>query len=537
MFNVRPDLRWFGFRFEPPQKQELPGFRVKPPEEEVPGFRMNADGSIREATAPIARLYPDVGRNPFDFLDRPGLGANAFTPVGDGSPPPYLTHGRRFHAGFGGAPVLDPDVVQPAGMAPFALTSSGPPPSSSPSFAGAATGGLPFGAPPAQSFLSRPTFGDGPRPSFASFSHMANPLSTSGQHSPLSFAGPILGEGLSRADAGTADAVATGALPASGGLRSASSDPTTDPNIVRVAYDEPAVDDEAQIAQAPTSPSIQNPRRGYGTIPQADIERGMTELQKKINRDQAFRELTRQPLTAEEARNALPDDWESTKPVDLVDEITRAAERHGVPVQLLARLLYQEGKFGERDKLRKPLVMHSTNPHQPIGYAQMNKITLEDLKARARLRGDTKRAQELAAYSLANREQSSDAAAEQLAYLYRLMGGSWPKAVAAYNVGPTGLKNWFDAQQNGNDKDDQKNDPRFFAARRSRNGKPIPPAEWKPTNKWTDEIPAYLRYILRGAAEDPATSDMYDYQSPRQYRARDPIPRRVVPPRRPPQNP
>jgi hypothetical protein len=59
------------------------------------------------------------------------------------------------------------------------------------------------------------------------------------------------------------------------------------------------------------------------------------------------------------------------------------------------------------------------------------------------------------------------------------------------------------------------------------------PRKLVPTTKWTVEIPAYLRYILRGSAEDPATGDMYDYQSPQQYRTRDRIPRRVVPSRQP----
>jgi soluble lytic murein transglycosylase-like protein len=239
----------------------------------------------------------------------------------------------------------------------------------------------------------------------------------------------------------------------------------------------------------------------------------MTEMQAKINRDQAFRELTRQPLTAEEARNALPDDWESTKPADLVDEIKRAAERHGVPIQMFARLLYQEGKFNERDKLGKPLLMDSTSNLRPIGYAQMTKQTLEELKRRARVRGDVARVRELATYSPANREQAFDAAAEQLAYLYRLMGGNWPKAVAAYNVGPS-LATWFDGGRS---------DPRFFAAGQDPKGKLIP------SNKWTTEIPAYLRFILRGAAEDPITGDMYGYREPNRDRTRDRIQRPAVP--------
>lgn len=291
---------------------------------------------------------------------------------------------------------------------------------------------------------------------------------------------------------------------------------TADPNIVRVADGD---DKQVDVAQAPNQdPRLQQqtprPGRNYGFIPQRVIERGMTPLQKKINRDQAFRELTRQPLTADEARRALPDDWETAKPADLVSEIKRAAERHNVPVQLLARLLYQEGKFNEVDKLGKPLRMDSPDSDVPIGYAQMTKNTFKDLKDRATRRGDAKRSQELSTYSLANREQSFDAAAEQLAYLYRLTGGNWPKAVAAYNVG-SGLARWFDGANM---------DPQFFAAsKRDKNGNLIP------SDKWTHEIPEYLRFIFRGAAEDPAGVDMYDYQPHEQYRARDRIYTSAVP--------
>ncbi len=40
MFNVRPNLR-------------VPGFDVREPEEEVPGFRLNADGTIGADTCPF----------------------------------------------------------------------------------------------------------------------------------------------------------------------------------------------------------------------------------------------------------------------------------------------------------------------------------------------------------------------------------------------------------------------------------------------------------------------------------------------------
>ena len=52
MFNVRPNLR-------------APGFNVREPEEEVPGFRLNADGTIGKP--PMTAAKPDG--NPFDIFE------------------------------------------------------------------------------------------------------------------------------------------------------------------------------------------------------------------------------------------------------------------------------------------------------------------------------------------------------------------------------------------------------------------------------------------------------------------------------------
>lgn len=426
MFNVRPDLQWLGLR-------------VEPPTEEVPGFRMNADGSIRETAAPAVRPYPDAGGNPFDLNYQPGLSAEPFTPVGDGTPPPYLAYARGLGTGTGNVPSLGLAPVWPAGMTTSVPEASGPSPYTPLSYTAGRTPEM------------------APRPATEDFSGVG--------------AGLVV-------------------------------DQTDNPNIVRVG--------DVQIAQNQGLPQVPQtsardsganrpaPPPGRGYVQGRQNESGMTPLQIRINRDQAFRELTRQQLREDQVQHALPDDWEKTKPADLVDEIRRAAERHGVPVQMFARQLYQEGKFNEPARLRAPLRMDSDVGSDPIGYAQMTKDTLETLTNLARLRGDTKRVQELEKYSLGNREQSFDAAAEQLAYLHRHMGGNWPKALAAYNYGP-GLKAWFD-------------------------GKDVPIS----TGKWR-EMADYLIYALRGAEEEPQTGDPYVVQPVNRDRARDRIYRPAVP--------
>jgi hypothetical protein len=286
---------------------------------------------------------------------------------------------------------------------------------------------------------------------------------------------------------------------------------TGDPNLVRVGTDPSTPDDGAQVAQQrpnpppvqrrPTAPPVAPPQpqppatslpgRGYGTVPQANIERGMTTEQKAINRGQALSEVAKLPAPPNTL--LLPDDWQTTKAPDLVDDVQRAAQRHNVPVQLLARMLYQEGKFNEPDKLSKSLVMSSKDPTQPLGEAQMTQQTLDDLRQKALARGDTARARELAGYSLANRAQAYDAAAERLAYGYRLLG-SWPAAVAAYNMSPDYFRFWlkgYDAN------------PGLAAPENLPKGLPGGPSKW-------EEIMRHVRISVRGRPEDFQTSDMYE---------------------------
>jgi hypothetical protein len=82
MFNVRPNLR-------------VPGFNVREPEEEVPGFRLNADGTIGKAPMTAAQHG-----NLFDIFEPQPLAA---------WPPPYLA----FAGGGGiGGPALPADDGQ-----------------------------------------------------------------------------------------------------------------------------------------------------------------------------------------------------------------------------------------------------------------------------------------------------------------------------------------------------------------------------------------------------------------------------------------
>lgn len=290
---------------------------------------------------------------------------------------------------------------------------------------------------------------------------------------------------------------------------------TGDPTLIRVTDGPADADDDVQIAQQRPNPpaprrqpqvkpapkpqppllspqqQMAEPGRGYGVVPQAQVERGMTPTQRMVNRSQALREYAnQQPPPGEEL---LPDDWERTKAPDLVDDIRRAAQRHGVPLQMLARLLYQEGKFNEPDKLKKPLVMSSEKKTVPIGWAQMTQQTLNDLKRTAELRGDTARLKELQGYSLANREQAFDAAAEQLAYARR-MTGSWHAAAASYNTTPYYIAPWL----RGANVTSPEN------LWREKDG--------PPGKKW-EEMKKYLAIVMRGTA-DAHTPDMYEGADP-----------------------
>jgi hypothetical protein len=302
---------------------------------------------------------------------------------------------------------------------------------------------------------------------------------------------------------------------------------TGDPSLIRVSDSPPMPDDDVQLAQQrPTAPLPQRrqpprptpqpeapapspaemmaqPGRGYGDLPHSIVERDLSADEKRANRSAALLELARQPLTPDATRDPLPDDWQRTKRPEVVDEITRAAQRHGVPVQILARLLYQEGKFGAH-----PTKSSSTNPDDPIGPAQITSAKFGILKTLARDRGDLPRARELASYSLANREQAFDTAAELLAYQRRLLG-SWHAAVGGYNVGENFFMDWLAGRDRS-----ESYERNGKLVTYSRDPIDLPKNKEQPElSKWP-EFKKYLRIIFRGAPDEAPAYKIYDYHDP-----------------------
>ena len=146
-------------------------------------------------------------------------------------------------------------------------------------------------------------------------------------------------------------------VPPSDGANSPTLLTGADPNLVRVSGggDPDTSSDDVQLAQqrpSPARPQVPAPQqsptqltaqpgRGYGELPQSQLEQNLSADQKRANREQALHELAQQPPPR--GTTLLPDDWERTKPSEVVDDIRRAAQRHGVPTDLLARLLYRRG--------------------------------------------------------------------------------------------------------------------------------------------------------------------------------------------------
>jgi hypothetical protein len=333
------------------------------PYDPVAGRQPSQDALLNQSDR-TAKLYAGVDGNPFSFLDWQGLNTSQMAPVGDGSSSPYVAYGDGARNGPGGTPPLDPDSVRPAGMAPFALSRP-----SLLSFVGAgratpvrcdAPSVIPAGARRDAARLVRPHGGSRQCPSAAT----------------------VVGR---RTASGEGWKVDTGPRRRSPGRyrRRPEVDPTlpASPMANRPRMTMSAVNNKAHrgvrqqgsprrrqsIGDAAASDDAG--RCGYLTRSVEEIERGMMLLQIQINRDQAFRELTPAAHGRPGARALRR--WNHQAGGSRDDRA--GAERHGVPIQMFARQLYQEGSSMSATNAR-PLIMDSDRA-MSLGRAQMDKNT------------------------------------------------------------------------------------------------------------------------------------------------------------------
>ncbi len=124
----------------------------------------------------------------------------------------------------------------------------------------------------------------------------------------------------------------------------------------------------------------------------------------------------------------LPDDWEGTLTKinpDYLKWTKAAAEKYGVSPLLLARLFYKESNYDR----------NARSPRGAKGVAQLRPDAVKELG----LNSDT--------FDYFDAEKSINAGAALLAMYYREFK-DWRKAVAAYNMGNTALRNWFAGEAN-----------------------------------------------------------------------------------------
>lgn len=124
----------------------------------------------------------------------------------------------------------------------------------------------------------------------------------------------------------------------------------------------------------------------------------------------------------------LPDNWEET--INKIDRdygkwTREAAQRNGIPPELLARLLFKESNYNKNAKSR----------FGAKGIAQLTPAAIEALYPK----GQNK-------FDYFDPKSSIDAGAAYLALQYRQFR-DWPKAVAAYNAGANSIRGWLNGSR------------------------------------------------------------------------------------------
>jgi hypothetical protein len=236
-------------------------------------------------------------------------------------------------------------------------------------------------------------------------------------------------------------------------------------------------------------------------------EEALNEVQYKIRRaerapywDHVLRQLPVPTPPGSKVQAPLPYDWrEAVRKINsaYLDYTEVAARKHGIPAELLARLLFRESSYRNEgvDKNGNRL------GDKPVGIPQMYPSALRDVGMDPRNFGRAGAAAQI------------DAGAAYLARQYRRFG-DWPRAVAAYNFGAGNIESWLAGKAPTYDNITQRSEEES-AAFRGRTGKPNDKETVEDREKKSEErareqlgqwaqLQAYLPYIFLG---DPARYD------------------------------
>lgn len=436
MFNVRPSAFSPWLHVEPPPPDEPPGFRVAPDgsvsETQGAAFapfgydprdgaappagtsfddaiRLTAGGfynpaelatlprnPVQEALDQIARIYAGFGAKPSSLLDPQGPSTGMVAPVGRRPFSPYIESPLSQPL----EPTVNPvrhvqDGYLPMAQVPFGSPSDGHPQID-----------LQLAPPPAPESLRAPDDHGSPPPWLqANLPSQLDSEPLPGRRSvdtqPVSLPLPTMGT----ADPATAfdDSTGMGTIPAN----------------------------DDQIAQAPrpqqrTQNPPANPKQQTPEPQPASEQQLQAKAAKQASRLLTWEEIIRKPLPEQlkpEMQKALPADWEGT--LNKIDPnylkwTKAAAEKHGIPPELLARLFYKESNYNGM----------KASPRGAKGIAQLTPIAVKALGL------DSNK------FDYLDAEKSINAGAALLAMYYGEFK-DWRKAVAAYNMGNTAVRKWF----------------------------------------------------------------------------------------------
>lgn len=437
MFNVRPDALSPWLYVEQPPESEPPGIRVAPDGSvmdakksafSAPGgpptgtdfedaIRRTAGGlygpadlamlprdPVQQALDEIATIYAGFGTKPSDLLDRQVPSADMATPVDGRLPPQSAIESSH----------MSPRVEQSTVASPVSHIEVGRPPMIGPSFS----------SPSANLRQTDPQLAPSPAPERRQApddQESSSPWLQANLPSQLG-GEPLLGRASSDVEPMSLPVRTTGAGMPSAVIGDGIGVGTT-------------LADDVQIAQAPrpqqrtpVTPPIPRQQKLEPTPSEQQLQvKATQQLNTRLERANTWENLLRSPLPdnmAPTRQQPLPNDWEGalTKMNPTYLKWTKAAaDKHGIPPELLARLLYKESTYDR----------NQVSDAGAKGIAQLMPDAVKDLGF------DPK------TFDYFNAEKSINAGAAHLAKAYRELK-DWPKAVAAYNMGVAGLNGWLD---------------------------------------------------------------------------------------------